>query len=166
MKDRVREAVFNLVGTDVKGKHAVDLFAGTGALGFESLSRGAEKATFFERHFPTADLIDENAKSIGLTDRCQVIPANTLVQFRKAEPFDGPAPQVPWVVFCSPPYDLYIDQTADMLRLLEWVIEAAPAGSVIVIEADERFDFEQLSHQGEWDRRTYPPAEIAILRKE
>src|SRR5262245_7614130 len=41
MKDRVREAVFNLVGPDVVGQHAIDLFAGTGALGFEAISRGA-----------------------------------------------------------------------------------------------------------------------------
>ena len=47
MKDRVREAVFNLIGTEVKGTHVVDLFAGTGALGLEASCRGALSATFF-----------------------------------------------------------------------------------------------------------------------
>src|SRR5438105_2010542 len=54
MKDRVREAVFNLLGPSVTGSHAIDLFAGTGALGLEALSRGAARATFIERHFPTS----------------------------------------------------------------------------------------------------------------
>src|SRR5919199_1250279 len=53
MKDRVREAVFNLLGPQVSGSHAIDLFAGTGALGFEAISRGALRATFIERHYPT-----------------------------------------------------------------------------------------------------------------
>ena len=53
MKDRVREAVFNLLGPAVVGSHAIDLFAGTGALGLEAISRGAVRATFLERHLPT-----------------------------------------------------------------------------------------------------------------
>src|SRR4051794_22495694 len=61
MKDRVREAVFNLLGKQIAGSHAIDLFAGTGALGLEALSRGAARATFIERHFLTAKLIEENA---------------------------------------------------------------------------------------------------------
>src|SRR5688572_16458652 len=61
MKDRVREAVFNLLGTTVEGCYVIDLFAGTGALGLEAISRGATGATFIERHFPTAKVIEENA---------------------------------------------------------------------------------------------------------
>ena len=52
MKDRLREAVFNLIGPDIRGKHAIDLFAGTGALALESLSRGAKSATLIEQHHP------------------------------------------------------------------------------------------------------------------
>jgi len=59
MKDRVREAVFNLLGTQVTGSQAIDLFAGTGALGLEAISRGATHATFIERHLPTAKLIEQ-----------------------------------------------------------------------------------------------------------
>src|SRR5262245_47435808 len=50
MKDRVREALFNLLADAVRGKHAIDLFAGTGALGLEAISRGASGATLVERH--------------------------------------------------------------------------------------------------------------------
>ncbi len=165
MKDRVREAVFNLIGTDVAGTHVVDLFAGTGALGLEAISRGALAATFFERHFPTADLIAENAKTIGVSEQCQIIPANTLVQFRKALPFVGPDPTVPWSVFCSPPYDLYVQQTAEMLGLIETIANRAPAKSLIVVECDERFDTLRLPDGYHWDVREYPPARIAIWTK-
>ncbi|OYV90832.1 MAG: hypothetical protein B7Z73_05850 [Planctomycetia bacterium 21-64-5] len=70
MKDRVREAVFNLLG-DVSGSTAIDLFAGTGALGFEALSRGAKAAVFFEQHFPTADVIRRNAALLGVAGACE-----------------------------------------------------------------------------------------------
>ena len=63
MKHRVREAIFNLVGTAAEGRHAIDLFAGTGALGLEALSRGAAHATFIEKHVPTARVIEENIKA-------------------------------------------------------------------------------------------------------
>ena len=79
MKDRVREAVFNLVGTHAKGMHAVDLFAGTGALGFEAISRGADPVTFIEQHFPTAQTIRQNAAVLGISERVQVFPANVFL---------------------------------------------------------------------------------------
>jgi 16S rRNA (guanine966-N2)-methyltransferase len=165
MKDRVREAVFNLLGPEVKGSHAIDLFAGTGALGFEALSRGASRATFFEQHFPTADVIRENAKSLGLDDACQVVPGNTFLQFRRDDPVASAGRNEPWVVFCAPPYDFYVDRLDDMLTLLTRVLSLAPAGSVVVVEADGRFDFGVLPHSGAWDIRDYTPAMIAILQR-
>src|SRR4029077_10034324 len=69
MKDRVREALFNLLGRAVAGKTVIDLFAGTGALALEALSRGASRAVVIEMHRPTARLIVQNAASLA-------IPAN------------------------------------------------------------------------------------------
>lgn len=165
MKDRVREAVFNLLGPDVKGRHALDLFAGTGALGLEALSRGAARATFFEQHFPTAAIIRENVAALRLEDKADVIAANTFIQFRRELPASpssvGP---LPWVVFSSPPYDFYVERTAEMLKLLDTIIAAARPGSIIVVEADDRFDFGQLSDSSEWDLREYLPARVAIRR--
>src|SRR5215470_6647638 len=60
MKHRTREAIFNLVTTDAVGRHVIDLFAGTGAVGLEALSRGATSATFIEKHVPTARVVEEN----------------------------------------------------------------------------------------------------------
>ena len=92
MKDRVRETLFDLVGPKVKQTVAIDLFAGTGALGFEALSRGASQAIFAERHFPTADAIVRSARRLGVEDVTTVLPGDVLLwsrgcrRFQKARP--------------------------------------------------------------------------------
>jgi 16S rRNA (guanine(966)-N(2))-methyltransferase RsmD len=159
MKDRTREAIFNLLGPHVAGTHAIDLFAGTGALGLEAVSRGAARATFIEQHFPTADLIKQNIATLQVEVPCTVEPANTFI-WAKRNPQLG---ETPWVVFCSPPYAFYVDRGEEMLSLLQTLIERAPPGSVFVVEADNRFDFSQLPRAGEWDMREYYPAHVGML---
>lgn len=162
MKDRVREALFNLVGPDVKGTHAIDLFAGTGALGLEAISRGAARATFFEQHFPTADIIRNNAASLGVEAVCQVFAANTFLAFRRPREMGTE----PWLIFCSPPYDFYVDRLEELLALLTTLVDKAPPGSTFVVEADARFDYAQLPGDLEWDVREYPPARVGIGRQQ
>jgi 16S rRNA (guanine966-N2)-methyltransferase len=161
MKDRLREAIFNLIGTDVVGAHAIDLFAGTGALGLEALSRGARRATFIEQHFPTAAIIKQNIAALGLGEATEVVPGNTFIWYLR-RPELGEAP---WVVFCSPPYDFYVERTAEIQELLKGMIAAAPLKSVFVVEADERFDFQLVPHPETWDVRTYFPAVVGVMRK-
>jgi 16S rRNA (guanine966-N2)-methyltransferase len=161
MKDRVREATFNLVGPSVKGKHAIDLFAGTGALGLEALSRGAAQATFIEQHYPTARTIRENAEMLGVTEVCQIVTADTFLWSQDEDPAtDAP----PWLVFCSPPYAFYQDRIDEMLALIGGCIDHAPAESVIVVESDTEFDHEQLPQPDRWDSRKYSPAIVGVLR--
>jgi 16S rRNA G966 N2-methylase RsmD len=176
MKDRVREAVFNLVGPAAVGKHALDLFAGTGALALEAISRGAVGATILERHFPTAELIRRNCESLGVGNRATVVPANAFVWARRELGGEGgPRTDVPWrdtigdaawLAFVSPPYDFYVEREPEMLGLIGLLIDAAPADSIVVVEADVRFDMRRLPSAGPWDVRPYPPAVVAILRKE
>ena len=89
MKDRVREAVFNLLGKAVRGKHAIDLFAGTGALGLEALSRGATGATFIEQHHPTAKAIRQSAADLGVEATTEIVVANTFLWFRRRPKLPG-----------------------------------------------------------------------------
>lgn len=176
MKDRVREAVFNLVGPAVAGKHALDLFAGTGALALEAVSRGAIAATLLERHFPTAELIRRNCEALGVGEKTQVVPVNAFVWVRRElASAGGPRTDVPWreaigdaawAVFISPPFDFYLDRTEEMLGLVQLVMESAPSGSVVVVESDTRFDAQTLPRADEWDVRTYPPAVVAVWRNE
>ena len=158
MKERVREAVFNLLADSVAGKHAIDLFAGTGALGLEAISRGATGATLLERHFPTAQLIRANATQLGLDAQVEVIAANAFYWVRK----QWKPSQQPLVVFCCPPYDFYVERQSEMLDLIGAFAIRAPAASTLVVECDDRFDVAHLPESIAWDVRRYPPATLAI----
>ena len=171
MKERVREAAFNLVGPSIKGSLVIDLFAGTGALGLEALSRGAAEAIFIERHRPTAKTLQDNIKLLGVDDRSQVIQSDTFFWARdipnllRERASSGSPPEQPWAVFCSPPYALFHDRNADMLKLIDACLEHAPPESSITVEADGEFDFQTLPEPQQWDVRTYPPAVLGIWRK-
>ncbi|MDA7979941.1 MAG: RsmD family RNA methyltransferase [Pirellulales bacterium] len=179
MKDRVREAVFNLLGKAVQGTVAIDLFAGTGAIGLEAISRGADQAIFFERSHATARILRKNAASLSVADRTETVVADTLLWFRRHPLEDGrvdpagttfaegelrPAMTAdkPWCVFFSPPWELFTSRGDDMLWLIAQFMRHAPRGSLIIVESDEAFDLQALSRFEDWDVRHYPPAVIAI----
>jgi 16S rRNA (guanine966-N2)-methyltransferase len=168
MKHRVREAIFNLVSTESQGRHAIDLFAGTGALGLEALSRGAVHATFIERHVPTARVIEENIKSLGVDDQATLLTTSAFLWGKRDLPHfpterAGSSPSPAWLIFSSPPYAFYVEREEEMLELLNDIMKLAPAGSVLVVEADERFSFPLL--EGDWIVRTYLPAVVGVWRK-
>jgi 16S rRNA (guanine966-N2)-methyltransferase len=161
MKDRVREAIFNLLGPAVKKTLAIDLFAGTGALGLEAISRGAEEAIFIERHFPTAAVIRQNVDSLAVGPAARVVTADAFLWLRQEVPPTGR----PWVVFCSPPYDFYVDRREAMLGLVAAVIRHAPPESIVVVESDRRLDPALLPPGLAWKTREYPPAVVSIGRQ-
>ncbi len=171
MKDRLREAVFNLVGPLIRGKHVVDLFAGTGALALEAISRGAARATLVEQHYPTAAIIRQNAATLGIEQQVEVIPGNTFLWWQKqATAWANGTSILPadmaWAVFCSPPYAFFVDRKDDMLELIAGMIQLAPPESVFVVESDARFDFNTLPQPEAWDVRPYDPAVVGIYFKE
>jgi len=174
MKERVREAAFNLIGPSIQGTWAIDLFAGTGALGLEALSRGAARATFIERHRPTAKTLLDNIAALGVEDRSNVVQSDTFYWARSlpgslreglGESSLPAAGELAWAVFCSPPYALYRERTEDMLGLVAACMDHAPAGSCVVVEADEAFDYGRLPRPDTWDVRRYAPAVLGIWRK-
>lgn len=183
MKDRVRESVFNLVGPALVGTQALDLFAGTGALGLEAVSRGATSAILIERHYPTSQLIKQNAQALGIADQCVVVFGDAFLWARKqlsagsaAASFKSqirnPKSEIGtlksssrWLVFCSPPYEFYVSRLPEMLELIGTLWSAAPADSMFVLEADERFDFGLLPDKESWHVRTYLPASIGLAQK-
>jgi 16S rRNA (guanine(966)-N(2))-methyltransferase RsmD len=164
MKESVREALFNLVGGFVLGRAAFDLFAGTGAIGIEALSRGASRAFFNERHFPTARVIRQNLQSLEEVLPATVSTSDTFFWVRQF--FKNPAdwPAEPWMVFCCPPYALYDSRSDDLMGILEQFMENAPEGSVLVAETREDFDPAQLPHADEWRTRHYSPALLSVWR--
>jgi 16S rRNA (guanine966-N2)-methyltransferase len=174
MKHRVREAIFNLVTSDVEGRHVFDLFAGTGALGLEALSRGAKFTTFIERHIPTARVVRENMERLEVEEQCELKEASAFVWVKR----DLPKLQQdtekgnPWLVFVSPPYAFFVDREQEMIDLITSVIDQSPIGSTVVVESDDRFDFNLLPgdikldrYSEGWDIRQYLPAVVGVWRK-
>lgn len=164
MKDRTREAIFNLVGPAVKGRIVFDLFAGTGAMAVESISRGAKSAVLLERHFPTANSIRKCATELGVASQVDVIASDTFHWANNVFDPNQYASSAPWLIFCSPPYDLYNDNNAEMLALIQGMASAAPNDSLVVVEADQRFDTDSLPSSIVWDIRSYRPAVVALGR--
>jgi 16S rRNA (guanine966-N2)-methyltransferase len=183
MKDRVRESVFNLVGPAIAGTQALDLFAGTGALGLEAVSRGATSAILIERHYPTSQLIKQNAQALGIEDKCEVVFGDAFLWARKQtsavssattlnSQIRNPKSEIisltsssRWLVFCSPPYEFYVSRLTEMLELIGALWSAAPVDSLFIVEADERFDYALLPDKEGWDVRTYLPASIGLAQK-
>lgn len=170
MKDRTREAVFNLIGPSVRDTHVWDLFAGTGAMALEALSRGAESATMIEQHRGTAKIISDNVHHLKVDDRASVVSADLFAWSQAfADPSTRLPPaatgrstlELPWLVFCCPPYALYRERLDDLQAALLRIRAVAPADSQFVVEAERPFAFEQL-WDGPWRTRDYAPAAVGI----
>src|SRR3954454_9559224 len=97
--DLVRESLFNILGEQVDGRIVIDLFAGTGALGLEALSRGAARAIFVEQNRDNVALIYRNVATLRYEDRARVFPADAYRWCRAFAPVDDE----PVVVFLDPP---------------------------------------------------------------
>ena len=165
MKDNIREALFNLVGGWVKGKIVFDLFAGTGAMGLEALSRGAARCFFVERHIPTVRLIQENVLALDPDLPAEVNSSDTFFWVRQFLKKPDQYPSEPWVVFCCPPYDFYVERKEDVLTMVGDLLKVAPEGSIFVVESDGRFDPAELPDPKSWVVRKYAPALVAVRRE-
>ncbi len=96
---RVKEALFSILGERIAGARVLDLDAGTGAIGFEALSRGAARAAFVELHAPTLQRVRETAAALEVADRCEwfLAPAEKAAHLVRGR-FD--------LVYADPPYAL------------------------------------------------------------
>lgn len=95
--DRVKEGMFNILQFDIEGRRVLDLFAGTGQLGIECLSRGAASAVFVDRRADAVKLIKENLKATDLQDRARVVAGDSMEYLRTlGERFD--------IILLDPPY--------------------------------------------------------------
>lgn len=136
--DRLRETLFNVLGPAIAGARFLDVFAGTGAVGIEALSRAAAEVVFIEKHPPAAALIRKNLESLGIRSGATVLGADALRGLEKLaakHTADGPPFDF---VFLDPPYAA-AEEYARVLRFLG----SAPflaAGSVVIAEHHKKFD--------------------------
>ena len=156
--DLVREAIFNILGEAVEGLLVIDLFAGTGAIGLEALSRGAARAIFVERNRDNFQLIRRNVATLRYEDRATVISHDA---YRWARSFK-PEPGEPVAVFVDPPYPDYDNHPERVHKLLEGLLTSLPEGSIIAAESRIKLDDAVLPDLGAWDIRRYGGTQVAI----
>lgn len=128
--DRVREALFSSLGGGVVGARVLDLFAGSGALGIEALSRGASFAVFVEKMSAAIEAIQANLETTGFADKAIVVPGpvSRYLAHGAEGPFD--------IVLADPPYSEGFPDV--MLKLLVMQGLLSPAG-VVVVECAARY---------------------------
>ena len=126
--DNVREALCSILG-DISGQRVLDLYAGTGAVGLEAISRGAAEAVLVERDRRMASVIDRNiSETLGAEDdRAKLVRGDAIRYLAAAEPFD--------LVFVDPPYAEAAELTSALTKALP---SALAPGATVVTESDRR----------------------------
>jgi 16S rRNA (guanine966-N2)-methyltransferase len=147
---RVREAFFSILGNAVPGRPFVDVFAGTGVVGLEALSRGASAATFVERDFRLANDIDDHLRRFGVAGLGQLVRTDVYRWAERWRPPDGPVN-----VFVSPPFPDLEERPDDFHRLTAGLQAKLPAGSVLTVQAEDTFDPADLPDAAHWEGRRY-----------
>ena len=163
--DRTREALFNILAHadfgdfDLEGARVLDLFAGTGALGLEAISRGASFALFVDDHAESRGAIRENLDTLGLNGKAKIYKRDAT----KLGPRPGSVGPAFSLVFADPPYGKGLGAAA-LLSAREggWL---AP-GALCLVEETAMADFEAPEGFEELDRRRYRDTEIIFMRSE
>ena len=156
--DRVREALFNALEhgdyPPIEGVRVLDLFAGTGALGLEALSRGAARAVFIDEGPAARGLIRQNIETLGVIGQTKL--------WRRDATRLGPCRGAPYaLIFADPPYGKGLGEAAlASARAGAWM---AP-GAVVVLEEQAGVDIHPPAGLELADRRTYGETQILILR--
>lgn len=123
--ERVKEALFNILQFQIEGRRVLDLFAGSGQLGLEALSRGAKEAVFVDESRESMAVVRRNIASLHMEDRCQTFQCDyAAFLLRKQQPFD--------IVFLDPPY-----RSGRLQKALELASGVMSPGGVMIAEHPE-----------------------------
>lgn len=154
--DMVREALFNILGERIRGQNFVDIFAGSGAVGIEALSRGARSCTFIEKNFMCVKIINENLKNAGLDSRAAVLGTDVLVALKILSRRKEDMP----FIYLDPPYNSNLIPKA--LNAIS-SSNMLPPGGLVMIEHHKRKNI----HAENWaviDRKYYGDTALSFLR--
>ena len=154
MGERIRNALFNKIIDDLPGADVLDVFAGTGALGLEALSRGARTATFIERDRVAQKIIAKNITTLGVEDRATLIrtTASNWLETSEQPQFD--------VIFADPPY--HDVQFSTVLRLMGLLKPSA----LMVLSHPGRSESPTKPGVVVVDNRVYSGAVLTFYRRE
>jgi 16S rRNA (guanine(966)-N(2))-methyltransferase RsmD len=146
--DRLRETLFNVLGPSVTGSRFIDLFAGTGAIGIEALSRGALEGVFVENYAPAAALVRRNLESLGIQGAATVLSMDVQRGLeRLAAAKKGQIPSFDFI-FLDPPYAA----AKDYARVLEFLGSGDLLASAGIVIAEHRRSFELPEEVGRLQR--------------
>ena len=152
--DNVKESVFNIIQFDIEGRRVLDLFAGTGQLGIECLSRGARESVFVDESREAVRIIRENLKSCGM--HAPVWQEDAIGYLRRGEKFD--------LIFVDPPYDANLyEPVLETINLVDILSD----GGIIICEARrERVLPEMRAPYRKNKEYRYGKVKICVYKKE
>ena len=158
--DRVREALFSILGSSINHAHVVDLYSGTGAIGLEAFSRGAARVVFVEHQSSSLQLLRENLKRCGNPPECTLIACDVRQvfghsEFLKWSPFH--------VVFADPPYETAEDEP--LISLISQHVPLASNGIVIFEHPTKRTMPQQIDSLSQYRQARYGNTSLSFFKQ-
>ena len=157
----VREALFSILGDAVPDRPFFDVFAGTGVVGLEALSRGASSVVFVERDFRLSAELEHHIDDFGVRPATRIARADVYRWIERWAP-----PAEPVVVFLSPPFADYGRRLDEMLKLMGEIQSKVHPGSVVVLQSERGVDLAGLPDRPQWEERSYGRNQLYIWVKE
>ncbi len=151
--DRVKEALFSIIQFELEGRRVLDLFAGSGQLGIEALSRGAEKCTFIDADAKAIDVIQKNLEHTHLKEKSIVLKADSLTYIRTTtDVYD--------IILLDPPY-----ANGSLQKALALLDGRVAAGGVVICEMPLKEEIPETAGGLElFKRYRYGKTELAVYR--
>ena len=157
----VREALFSILGNAIPDRLFVDIFAGTGVVGLEALSRGAQATYFIERDVRLANAIEKHLRQFALTRQGRVYRTDSYRWIAAWQP-----PAEPVNIFLSPPFADLHEHPDLLLQALARLQAIVAADSVIVLQSEKGSPLEEHSELLTWEQRAYGRNLLMIWQKE
>ena len=138
--DRIKETLFNMLAPDLEGAYFLDLFAGSGQIGLEAVSRGSAYCVFVDNNRKACEVIKDNMDFTKLSDQCMLMNTDAMSALRRLEGkyrFD--------LIFMDPPYNQDLE-----VEILSYLAGSSIVknGATIIVEADEHTDFSYVDQLG------------------
>ena len=159
--DRVKQSLFDILTPHIEGAHVYDVFAGTGSMGLESVSRGAAHATFFEADRSAQNLLKQNIAALKVESRSKIIPGD-LFRWFAASPVPATKANI---IFLDPPYRFLTERSADLKSLAENISQKYLIPDGLVIFRHDHADKLDLPALRLIDSRDYGSMRIELLAK-
>ena len=159
--DRVKEAVFNILQFNIKEANVLDLFSGSGALGIEALSRGANEAVFCDNSNKAIKIIKDNLEATRLINKAEILNKDYIEVLKKlskeSKKFD--------IIFLDPPY-----KTDYVIKSINYILEhkILAEDGIIVVETDDKNKIIEIENNKDlevYDTRKYGIVYVVFIRK-